>query len=288
MNVLNVDLKKTVNLPRTDFPMKANLPQREPLMLARWKEQDLYGKIRAARHGQPMYVLHDGPPYANGNVHLGTAFNKIVKDFIVKSKTMAGFDSPYVPGWDCHGLPIEIKVDSQLGPKKAGMTPAEIRAECRKYAQKFVDVQRQDFIRLGVLGRWDDPYLTMSARYEAVIAGAFVDFLDRGYVYKGLKSVNWCIHDRTALAEAEIEYKDHTSPSIWVRFALSSDPALIDPALANRKVYGLIWTTTPWTIPANVAIAYHPKFEYVAAETEGGDVYIVALELLNATAQKCG
>src|ERR1700737_893549 len=279
MNALNVDLKKTINLPRTDFPMKANLPQREPVILARWKQEDLYGQIRAARHGRPMYVLHDGPPYANGNVHLGTAFNKIVKDFIVKSKTMAGFDSPYVPGWDCHGLPIEIKVDNQLGSKKAKMTVAEIRAECRKYAEKFVELQRQDFIRLGVLGRWDDPYLTMSAQYETVIAGAFVEFLDRGYVYKGLKSVNWCIHDRTALAEAEIEYENHTSPSIWVRFALTSDPALTDQALAGRKVYGLIWTTTPWTIPANVAIAYHPKFEYAAGNV-GGDVFIVAADLL--------
>src|SRR5207302_3041000 len=179
-------------------------------------------------------------------------------------------------------------VDSQLGSKKAKMTAAEIRAECRKYAEKFVDLQRQDFVRLGVLGRWEDPYLTMSAQYETVIAGAFVEFLDRGYVYKGLKSVNWCIHDRTALAEAEIEYSVHISPSIWVRFALASDPDLIDPALTGRKVYGVIWTTTPWTIPANVAIAYHPKFEYVAAETSNGDVHIVALELLKATAEKCG
>ncbi|MGI8743847.1 MAG: isoleucine--tRNA ligase [Bryobacteraceae bacterium] len=291
MNVPDIrakpDFKKTVNLPRTDFPMKANLPQQEPKMLARWDREDLYGRIRASRKGRPLYVLHDGPPYANGNVHLGTAFNKILKDFIVKSKTMAGFDSPYVPGWDCHGLPIEIKVDSELGSKKARMTVVQIRAECRKYAEKFVNLQRKDFIRLGVLGRWNDPYLTMSAEYEAVIAGAFVDFLDKGYVYKGLKSVNWCIHDRTALAEAEIEYKDHTSPSIWVRFALTSDPALIDPALAGREVFGLIWTTTPWTIPANAAIAYHAKFEYAAVET-GGQVYVVAVELLAATARKCG
>ncbi len=286
MNASQPDFKKTVNLPRTDFPMKANLPQREPQLLARWKADDLYGKIRAAHQGRPRYVLHDGPPYANGNIHLGTAFNKIIKDFIVKSKSMAGFDSPYLPGWDCHGLPIEIKVDSELGGKKAQMTPAQIRAECRKYAEKFVNLQREDFIRLGVFGRWEQPYLTMSAQYESVIAGAFVDFLDRGYVYKGLKSINWCIHDRTALAEAEIEYSPHTSPSIWVRFALASDPVLIDPALAGRKVYGLIWTTTPWTIPSNVAIAYHPKFEYVAAEV-GDAVYIVALELLKATGEKC-
>src|SRR5580658_3599196 len=287
MGAASVDLKKTVNLPRTDFPMKANLAQMEPKTLLRWETEDLYAKIRAARAGSPMYVLHDGPPYANVNIHLGHALNKVLKDFVVKLKTMEGYDSPYVPGWDCHGLPIEIKVDNELGARKAQMTTAQIRAECRKYAAKFVDLQRADFIRLGILGRWQDPYLTMSAEYEAVIAGAFVDFLDRGYVYKGLKTVNWCMHDRTALAEAEIEYEDHTSPSIWVRFALTSDPAAIDPALAGRKVYGLIWTTTPWTIPANVAIAYHPKFEYVAVEV-GDAVYIVALELLKVTAEKLG
>jgi len=287
MSSTSVDIKKTVNLPKTGFPMKANLAQMEPRTLARWDAEDLYAKIRAARAGRPLYVLHDGPPYANGNIHLGHALNKILKDFIVKIKTMEGFDSPYIPGWDCHGLPIEAKVDSALGTRKQHMTTAQIRAECRKYATKYVDLQRQDFIRLGILGRWNDYYLTMSPAYEAVIAGAFVDFLDRGYVYKGLKTVNWCLHDRTALAEAEIEYENHTSPSIWVRFALTSDPALIDAALAGRKVYGLIWTTTPWTIPANVAIAYHPKFEYVAVDV-GGAVYIVALELLKITAEKLG
>ena len=212
MESAKVDLKKTVHLPRTDFPMKANLAQLEPKLLAHWDEMRLYDRIRESRAGRPTYILHDGPPYANGNIHLGTAFNKIIKDFIVKLKTMEGYDSPYVPGWDCHGLPIEIKVDSELGPKKAAMSPVAIRAACRKYAEKYVDLQRKDFIRLGVLGRWEDPYLTMSAEYEAVIAGAFVDFLDRGYVYKGLKPVNWCIHDRTALAEAEVEYENHTQP----------------------------------------------------------------------------
>ncbi len=284
----NVDLKQTINLPRTGFSMKANLSQSEPKLLERWEAEDLYGRIRRARAGRPAYVLHDGPPYANGRIHLGTAFNKILKDFIVKSKTMAGFDSPYVPGWDCHGLPIEIKVDSELGARKAQMSVAEIRAECRKYAARYVDLQRQDFKRLGVFGRWDDPYLTMSAQYQSVIAGAFVEFLHRGYVYKGLKPVHWCMRDRTALAEAEVEYANHASPSIWVRFALTSDPAKIDPALAGSRVYGLIWTTTPWTIPANMAIAYHPKYEYVAVQVQGGPVYIVAADLLNATAGKCG
>ncbi len=287
MDSPNVDLKQTINLPKTPFPMKANLPQTEPKLLARWEEQGLYRRIRESRAGRPRYVLHDGPPYANGRIHLGTAFNKILKDFIVKSKTMAGFDSPYVPGWDCHGLPIEIKVDHELGPKKAQMSAADIRRACRKYAEKFVDLQRADFKRLGVLGQWDDPYLTMSAHYQAVIAGAFVEFLERGYVYKGLKPVHWCTHDRTALAEAEVEYKDHTSPSIWVRFKLTSDPAAIHPDLAGRNVYGLIWTTTPWTMPANMAIAFHPKFEYVAMEV-AGDVYLVAAELAKTTAEKCG
>ncbi len=286
MDLKSIDLKQTVNLPRTAFPMKANLPQAEPKMLARWESEDIYGRIRESRRGCPTYILHDGPPYANGNIHLGTAFNKIIKDFIVKSKTMAGFDAPYVPGWDCHGLPIENKVDSELGSRKAHMSEAEIRAECRKYAMKWVDAQRKDFIRLGVFGRWKDPYLTMTAGYQSVIAGAFVDFLDKGYVYKGLKPVNWCITHRTALAEAEVEYANHSSPSIWVRFALVTDPARIDAALAGRNVWGLIWTTTPWTIPANMAIAFHPKFEYSAVEV-GGDVYIVASDLVKATAEKC-
>ncbi|MGI8991567.1 MAG: isoleucine--tRNA ligase, partial [Bryobacteraceae bacterium] len=225
-------------------------------------------------------------PYANGKIHLGTAFNKLLKDFIVKSKTMAGFDAPYVPGYDCHGLPIEFKVGQEMGAKKATMSVAEIRAECRKYAEKFVGLMTADFKRLGIFGRWEDPYLTMSPHYQSVIAGAFVDFLDKGYVYKGLKPVNWCIRDRTALAEAEVEYENHSSPSIWVRFALTSDPAKIDLSLALKNVYGLIWTTTPWTIPANMAIAFHPKFEYCALEV-GDAVYLVAADLLRVTAEKC-
>src|SRR5579872_4186542 len=281
-----VDLKKTLNLMRTDFPMKANLPQTEPKTLERWQKEDTYGQVRRAREGRPVYLLHDGPPYANGHIHLGTAYNKIIKDFVIKSKCMAGFDTPYVPGWDCHGLPIELKVDSELGSRKAKMTVAQIRAECRKYAEKYVDIQRREFIRLGVFGRWQDPYLTMTAQYESTIARAFVEFLDRGYVYKGLKPVHWCLKDRTALAEAEVEYENHTSPSIWVRFRLTSDAGKIDRALAGRNVYGLIWTTTPWTIPANLAIAFHPTFEYVAVDV-AGDVYIVAADLLEATAQAC-
>jgi len=287
MNPAQVDLKQTVNLPRTNFSMKANLAQAEPKMLQRWAAEDLYGEIRKSRAGKPVYILHDGPPYANGRIHLGTAFNKILKDFIVKSRTMAGFDAPYVPGWDCHGLPIEHKVDQELGAKKAQMSAAAVRRVCRKYAEKWVNLQREDFKRLGVLGRWDEPYLTMAPAYQATIARAFVDFLDKGYVYKGLKPVNWCLHDKTALAEAEVEYENHRSPSVWVRFALSSDAAAIDAALAGKTVYGLIWTTTPWTLPANLGIAFHPKYEYVAVEVEGA-VYIVAADLLAATAAKCG
>ncbi len=282
-----VDLKKTVNLPRTAFPMKADLPKMEPRMLARWEQERLYDRIRQARAGRPLYVLHDGPPYANGTIHAGTAFNKILKDFIVKSKSMAGFDAPFVPGWDCHGLPIEIKVDSELGARKAGMSPLAIRQECRRYAEYWVDVQRRDFRRLGVFGRWEQPYLTMSADYQAAIARAFVEFLDRGYVYKGLKPVHWCIHCRTALAEAEVEYEEHSSPSIWVRFPLASDPEKIHPALAGRRVWGLIWTTTPWTLPANMAIAFHPNYEYAAVEADG-NVYLVAAALAETTARKCG
>ncbi len=287
MESAKVELKKTVNLPQTGFSMKANLGQLEPKLLAKWGDEGLYERIREARKGRPTYILHDGPPYANGNIHLGHALNKLLKDFIVRLKNMEGYDSPYIPGWDCHGLPIEFQVDNELGGKKAGMTPVQIRAACRKYAEKYVDLQRKDFMRLGILGRWQDPYLTMSPDYEALIAQTFVDFLEGGYVYKGLKPVNWCIRDRTALAEAEIEYENHSSPSIWVRFALTSKPEAINPLLLGREVFGLIWTTTPWTIPANLAISFHPKYRYVGADVNG-DVYIVAKDLLAQTAEACG
>lgn len=287
MDVTSVDRKNTVNLPKTAFPMKANLPTLEPKLLEKWETEDLYNTIRESRAGRQQYVLHDGPPYANGNIHLGTAFNKILKDFMVKSKTMEGFDAPYIPGWDCHGLPIEIKVDAELGKKKASMTAAQIRAECRAYASKFVDIHRREFKRLGILGRWNDPYLTMSADYEAVIAQAFVDFLHSGNVYKGLKPVHWCIRDRTALAEAEVEYENHASPSIYVRFRLKSDAAALDPALAGKEISVLIWTTTPWTIPANLAISFNPKFEYVAVDTPQG-ITIVAAGLLAQVSEALG
>ncbi len=281
-----LELKTTLNLPKTDFSMKANLPQNEPKQIEKWEQMRIYEKIRQARKGSPTYVLHDGPPYANGPIHLGTAMNKCLKDFIVKSRNMAGFDAPYVPGWDCHGLPIEIKVDESLGRKKLEMPPLSVRAACRKYAEKYLDLQRTQFKRIGVFGRWEDPYLTMSPQYEAAIIENLYAFLDKDMVYKGLKPVYWCIHDETALAEAEVEYENHTSPSIWVRYALTSDPAKVDPALAGKKVATIIWTTTPWTLPASMAVAFSPTEEYVALDS-GDWVYIVAEKLADATKSAC-
>src|SRR5665213_3366098 len=281
------DLKATLNLPHTEFPMKANLPQNEPKRLASWKDSRLYERIRAARKGAPIYLLHDGPPYANGPIHLGHAMNKCLKDFVVKSKTMSGYDSPYVPGWDCHGLPIEIKVDEQLGRKKLELPPVEVLRACREYAQKYVDLQREQFIRLGILGQFDRPYSTMSKAYEARTLETFFEFLEGGFVYKGLKPVYWCIHDRTALAEAEVEYEMHTSPSIYVRYKLTSDPEALDVALAGKQVSTIIWTTTPWTLPASLAVAFHPDFEYVALESDG-QVFIVAESLKNSVVEAVG
>ena len=280
------ELKSTINLPKTAFPMKANLPQNEPKMLARWEQMGIYERIREARKGSPTYILHDGPPYTSGPIHMGTALNKCLKDFIVKSKTMSGFDAPYVPGWDCHGLPIEIKVDKELGGKKLQMRPTDVRAECRRYAQKFLDLQRQQFKRIGVFGRFDRPYATMNPQYESVVLSTFFSFYENGFVYKGLRAVYWCMCDETALAEAEVEYENHTSPTVWVKYALLDDPAKIDAALAGKKVSTIIWTTTPWTLPASMAVAFHPEEEYVALES-GGEVYIVASKLAKDVAEKC-
>ena len=260
------ELKATLTLPQTTFPMKANLPQNEPHRLARWAEMRLYEEIRKARAGQPAFLLHDGPPYANGPIHLGHALNKGLKDFVVKSKTMAGFDSPYVPGYDCHGLPIEIKVDEKLGHKKLEMPVPSVLRACREYAQKYVDLQTSQFERIGILGRWQDPYRTMTRPFEARTLEAFCGFLEGGFVYRGLKPVYWCIHDRTALAEAEVEYEQHTSPSVYVRYKLTSAPEAIDAKLAGRDLATIIWTTTPWTLPASLAVAFHPDFDYVALE----------------------
>jgi len=281
-----LDLKKTINLPKTGFAQKANLSQSEPARLKKWAELDLYQMIRRAREGADKFILHDGPPYANADIHLGTAMNKTLKDFVVKSRTMMGYDAPYVPGYDCHGLPIELYVDRKLGAKKANMSPVSFRRACREHAAQALKNQTRDFKRLGILGDWDNPYLTMSNHYEAETARMFARFVERGYVYKGFRPVYWCIHDQTALAEAEVEYHQHNSPSVYVKFPLRSDPALIDPALAGRKVFVLIWTTTPWTLPANLGIAVHPDFEYAAFE-HGDEVYIVASELLEAVAAKC-
>jgi isoleucyl-tRNA synthetase len=258
--------------------MKANLPASEPTTLGRWKEMDLYGQIRERRRGRPKFVLHDGPPYANGHIHLGTALNKILKDIVVKSRSMAGFDAPFVVGYDCHGLPIELKVDRELGPKKREMTAAEFCQACRAYAERFIGTMTSQFERLGVLGTWDQPYLTMNFKYQAAIARAFGRFVERGLVYKGKKPVHWCIHCRTALAEAEVEYEEHSSPSIYVEFQLAEesagDLASRVPALAGRDISVLIWTTTPWTIPSNLAIAFHPEFDYAAYDVDGRAVIV--------------
>ncbi len=222
-----MDYKATLNLPQTDFPMKANLPQREPELLAWWDQQRLYETIQTAGLGRPLYMLHDGPPYANGRIHIGHALNKILKDIIIKSKTMAGYQAPYVPGWDCHGLPIEHQVLKELGSKKQGLDMIGIRRLCREYAEKYYRIQRDEFRRLGVLGDWDHPYLTMTPSYEAEIVRELGKFVERGGVYKGLKPVLWCTQDQTALAEAEVEYDDHRSPSIYVRFPVAGAPAAI-------------------------------------------------------------
>ena len=279
-------LKGTLNLPQTQFAMKANLPQNEPTRLAEWEAAGLYEQIREARAGSPKYILHDGPPYANGAIHLGHALNKCIKDFVVKTKTMAGFDAPYVPGWDCHGLPIEIKVDEQLGGKKLEMDPVAVRQACREYAGKFIDLQRSQFKRLGVFGRWDKPYATMDFPYEARILETFYGFYEKGFVYKGLKPVYWCSHDHTALAEAEVEYDLHTSPSVYVRYKLTSAPEKIDPRLHGKSVWTIIWTTTPWTLPASMAVAFNPEIPYVALEDDG-DVYLVAEALVEQVREAC-
>src|SRR5215204_7320992 len=285
-----LDLKKTVNLPKTAFSQKANLSQNEPARLEKWSRLDLYRLIRRAREGREKFILHDGPPYANANIHLGTAMNKILKDFIVKSRIMMGYDAPYVPGYDCHGLPIETHGEKALekkGKKKSDLNVETFRRICREHAENALKSQTRDFKRLGILGEWDDPYLTMSNHYEAETARMFARFVERGWVYKGARPVYWCLKDQTALAEAEVEYHQHTSPSVYVKFPLKSDPALIDPALAGRKVFVIIWTTTPWTLPANLGIAVHPDFQYSAFEY-GDEVFIVASELVEAVAAKCG
>ena len=289
-----MDYKATLNLPRTEFPMKANLPQTEPERLVWWEQERIYHRIQEVRNGCPLYILHDGPPYANGHIHIGHGLNKILKDIIIKSKTMAGFRAPYIPGWDCHGLPIEHQVTKQLGPKKKNMSSVELRKLCREYAEKFVKIQRDEFQRLGVFGDWNHPYLTMDTGYEATIIREFGKFVERGRVYKGLKPVLWCPVDQTALAEAEVEYEDHVSPSIYVKFPFENDRTSL------AKVFGIpdlslldvdqismvIWTTTPWTLPANRAIAINPTFSYAFVKV-GREIYVVAENLVESVAKAC-
>jgi len=275
-----MDYKETLNLPKTTFSMKANLARKEPEMLKWWEEINIYKKIRDISKGKTTYILHDGPPYANGDIHLGTALNKIIKDIVVKSKNMTGHDSIYVPGWDCHGLPIEHQVDQQLGEKQYSMTQAEKRRLCRTYAEKYVGIQREQFKRFGVFGEWSHPYVTMDYDYEATTVEEFGKLVLTGDVYKGKKPVYWCASCKTALAEAEVEYGDHQTPSIYVKFPMTSDISSVLPKLAGETVSVVIWTTTPWTIPANLAIAFHKDFDYVAVKVRG-EVLIFAGELLD-------
>ena len=283
-----MDYKKTLNLPSTRFPMKASLAKREPEQLTLWDENRLYERIRSDSNGRELFILHDGPPYANGYIHIGTALNKILKDIIVRSKQMSGYDAVYVPGWDCHGLPIEHNVDKELGDKKKDLSMAQVRRLCRAYADKFIDIQREEFKRLGVMGVWDDPYLTMNYVYEATIARECGKFAADGSLFRSKKPIYWCFTCQTALAEAEIEYADDSTPSIYVKFSLKDDLSSEIPALAGKDVFVIIWTTTPWTLPANLAIALHPDFDYVAVGVGDNQAYILARELLDACMQTFG
>lgn len=270
-----MDYDKTLNLPRTDFPMRANLPKREPEMLRFWAEINLYEQVQAASKGKPQFILHDGPPYANGHIHLGTTLNKVLKDIVIKYRTHRGYDCPYVPGWDTHGLPIEQQAIKDLGINRKEIDVVEFRRHCRDYALKYVDIQREEFKRLGVRGDWDNPYLTLNPLFEAEQIGAFGEMAKKGYIYKGLKPVYWCTDCETALAEAEIEYQDKRSPSIYVKFPVKDARGLF--SIENTWV--VIWTTTPWTLPANLGIAVHPEYKYVLVQV-GQEKYVVAEELL--------
>ena len=282
-----MEYKDTLNLPVTAFPMKANLAQKELEILDHWEKTSLYEKLVAAGKDKPKYILHDGPPYANGHIHIGHALNKILKDFILKSKRMSGFSAPYVPGWDCHGLPIELQVEKNLGGKKHEVDKLQMRKLCREYAAKFVGIQKEEFKRLGVLGEWDNPYLTMAFSYEGITARELARFAENDGLYKGKKPVHWCTSCGTALAEAEVEYADHRSPSIYVKFPLKDDISAAFPQLAGKPVNVVIWTTTPWTLPANLAIALHPELDYVALDS-GSEALIVAEGLLDSFKQATG
>jgi isoleucyl-tRNA synthetase len=281
------DWKTTLNLPQTAFPMKASLSAKEPEILKKWEETDLYNQILTVRQDAPKYILHDGPPYANGNIHLGHALNKILKDFIVKTKSMEGHYAPYVPGWDCHGLPIEHKVDQEIKDRRHQMSVSDVRKLCREYAQRYVGIQRDEFKRLGVLGQWQEPYTTLDTRFEGDIVRFFNSFVKKGNVTRKKRPVYWCVSCQTALAEAEVEYHDHSSPSITVKFALENPPAFLSEAAGARPVDVLIWTTTPWTIPANLAIALHPDFDYALFEMNGA-CFIAASQLIPALSESTG
>ena len=285
------DYKSTLKLPQTGFPMKANLKQKEPETLKFWAQIDAYSQMVSANEGHQTYVLHDGPPYANGHIHMGTAMNKVLKDIVVKSRNMAGFKADYVPGWDCHGLPIEHKVETELKKKKKELPAVVVRKLCREYALKFLDIQRNEFKRLGVLATWDKPYMTLDPKYEAATARELGNVMDKGSVIRGKKPIYWCCSCHTALAEAEVEYADHSSPSVYVRFPLTDKRvkellpvnAKYDPA----KTFVVIWTTTPWTLPDNMAVCVHPEFDYVLAEV-AGNIYVMAARLLAPCAEIFG
>ncbi|MBU4149812.1 MAG: isoleucine--tRNA ligase [Candidatus Omnitrophica bacterium] len=277
-----MDYKKTLNLPKTDFPMKGNLPDKEPRILEQWEREDLYSRIREMRKGAPKYVLHDGPPYANGNIHIGHALNKTLKDIVVKYKTMQGFDSPYVPGWDCHGMPIEHQLFKEMKKTKHDMDQVKFRKLAHEFAMKFVSIQREEFKRLAIFGEWANPYLTLDPAYEKEVVKAFNKLAKDGFIYRGLKPINWCARCETALAEAEVEYENHISPSIYVKFALK--PLAPHPCGAGSAF--LVWTTTPWTLISNVAIAVHPDLNYIIFKTDGGEELILAEDLLETLRKK--
>ena len=281
-----MDYSKTLNLPETEFPMRAGLPEREPEFLKYWEENKIYEKKQELHAGRKKFVLHDGPPYANGKIHMGTALNKILKDIIMKYKYAQGFDTPYVPGWDTHGMPIEHAAIKNLGLNRHELDTLVLRKECHDYALKWIDEQRTDFKRLGVLGDWDHPYITMTHDYEAVQIHVFGEMAKKGYIYKGKKAVYWCPHCETALAEAEIEYGEEKSPAIFVKMPLVKDNGMLPEAAQGKPAYIVIWTTTPWTMPANVAIALHPDFEYAWVECEG-EILFMAKEMLEAVGKVC-
>lgn len=282
-----MDYSKTLNLPQTEFPMRANLPEREPELLQYWKDKKVYEQKIERAQGKPKFVLHDGPPYANGNIHIGTALNKVLKDIIIKYKSLRGFDAPYVPGWDTHGMPIEHAAIKILGLNRHELDPLDLRRECKQYALKCLDTQREEFKRLGVAGDWDHPYITLVPPYEAKQIEVFGEMAKKGYIYKGLKTVYWCTTCETALAEAEIEYAEKKSHTIYVKFPLIDDKGNLPVGIDPQNVYAVIWTTTPWTLPANVAIAIHPELEYVWAEAKG-EIYLLAAELADTVAKDNG